>query len=129
VGTGDYGDHIDDPDDMLAAADEDLVSLQQRQLAHRLPGLKEMRLSRSFFGPYDITPDWNPVIDAAPDVEGLFLAFGFSGHGFKLAPAVGRAFARLVLDEPSDIDLSPYQYSRFAEGKTLTGVYGTGSIS
>jgi sarcosine oxidase subunit beta len=129
AGTGDYGDPIDDPDDMLATADEDLVALQQRQVVHRLPGLKDMRLSSSFFGPYDITPDWNPVIDAAPDVDGLYLAFGFSGHGFKLAPAVGRAFARLVLDEPSDVDLSPYHFSRFEEGKTLTGVYGTGSIS
>jgi sarcosine oxidase, subunit beta len=129
AGTGDYGDRTDDPDDMNATADPELVALQHRQVAHRLPGLTDLKLSTSFFGPYDITPDWNPVIDAAPDVDGLYVAFGFSGHGFKLAPAIGRALARLVLDEPSDVDLSPYRFARFEEGRMLTGVYGTGSIS
>lgn len=129
VGTGDYGVPVDDPDDMDGQPDEDLVILQARQIAHRVPSFEDAQIVESWFGPYDITPDWNPVIDAAPGVDGLHLAFGFSGHGFKLAPMVGRALAQSVLGQPRDVDLSPYRLSRFAEGDLLTGVYGSGSIS
>ena len=74
-------------------------------------------------------PDWNPVLDAAPGLDGLYLAFGFSGHGFKLAPMIGKLLAQLMLDQPREIDISPYRLSRFAEGALLESSYGIGSIS
>ena len=57
------------------------------------------------------------------------LAYGFSGHGFKLAPAVGRILAQTVLGETPDIDLAAYHHGRFEEGTLLTGTYGIGSNS
>jgi sarcosine oxidase subunit beta len=129
VGTGDFGEPITDPDDMDITPAQGLVILQLRQIAHRVPSFGEARIARTWFGPYDVTPDWNPVLDFAPEVSGLVLAFGFSGHGFKLAPAVGKMLAQLALDRPRDVDIAPYSLARFAQGRPLAGVYGAGSIS
>jgi sarcosine oxidase subunit beta len=129
VGTGDHGDPIADPEDMDENVAEDFVLLQGRQLARRMPSFAAAAPTANWVGPYDITPDWNPVLGPAPGVEGLTLAFGFSGHGFKLAPAVGLTMAQQVLGQDMDVDITPYGLERFAEGKLLVGAYGVGSIS
>ena len=59
----------------------------------------------------------------------MSLAFGFSGHGFKLAPAVGLTLAQQALGQDMDVDIGAYGLERFADGKLLTGAYGVGSIS
>ena len=64
-----------------------------------------------------------------PGAEGLFLSYGFSGHGFQLAPALGRVLAQSALGMATDVDIAPYRLARFAEGDLLTGAYGAGSIS
>jgi glycine/D-amino acid oxidase-like deaminating enzyme len=110
-------------------APESLVLLQGRQLAHRLSGFDEAALTASWIGPYDITPDWNAVLGPVPGVDGLSVAYGFSGHGFKLAPAVGKALAQSILGEETVVPLAPYRLGRFAEGELLQGAYGIGSIS
>ena len=80
-------------------------------------------------GVYDVTSDWNPVLGPAPGLAGLLLAFGFSGHGFKLSPAVGRLLAQAALGLPTDVPLAPYALQRFGEGRLLTGRYGAGAVS
>ena len=129
VGTGDHGDPIADPGAIDENVAEDFVLLQGRQLAHRMPSFAAAAPTADWVGPYDITPDWNPVLGPAPGVEGLTLAFGFSGHGFKLAPAVGLTLAQQALGQDMDVDITPYGLERFAEGKLLIGAYGIGSIS
>ena len=129
VGTGDHGDPVDDADAMDETVGDDFVLLQGGQVAQRMPSFAEAELTASWIGPYDITPDWNPVLGPVPGVEGLTIAFGFSGHGFKLAPAVGLCLAQQVLGQPMDVDIGPYGLGRFAEGRLLTGAYGVGSIS
>jgi len=129
VGTGDHGDPIADPNDMDENVAEDFVLLQGRQLARRMPSFAAAAPTANWVGPYDITPDWNPVLGPASGVDGLTLAFGFSGHGFKLAPAVGLTLAQQVLGQDTDVDIAPYGLERFAAGKLLVGAYGVGSIS
>ncbi|MCY3698576.1 MAG: FAD-binding oxidoreductase [Gemmatimonadetes bacterium] len=129
VGTGDFGDPLEDPDRMAAAAPRDLVSLQRAQIGARMPAFEGARLTDSWVGPYDITPDWNRVLGPAPGLPGLYLAYGFSGHGFKLAPAVGRCVAQSLLGEAPDVDLAPYRPERFSDEALLLGAYGSGSIS
>jgi sarcosine oxidase subunit beta len=58
--------------------------------------------------------DGVPVIDKVDEVEGLYLACGFSGHGFGIAPAVGLNVANLVLGEDLVCDISGLAYNRFA---------------
>lgn len=66
------------------------------------------------------TADGRPVIDAWPGTEGLYAAIGFSGGGFKVAPAVGALLARWVATGTADPLLAPYAGSRFmAPGRTL----------
>jgi glycine/D-amino acid oxidase-like deaminating enzyme len=99
------------------------------QVADRFPGWEEAGIASSWTGVYDVTPDWNPVLGPVPGLAGLLLAFGFSGHGFKLSPAVGRLIAQAALGVPTDLSLTPYALQRFSEGRLLTGRYGAGAVS
>ncbi len=69
------------------------------------------------------------MLGPVPGLDGLTIAYGFSGHGFKLAPTVGKVLAQSVLGMETDVDITPYRLGRFAEGELLTGAYGIGSIS
>lgn len=111
-----------DPDDYLNRATDDFVELAVDKISTRFPGLIDASISSSYAGCYDVTPDWNPVISRT-DVDGLVVAAGFSGHGFKISPAVGRLVADLVVDGCSSdlrIPETDFRLSRFADGDLLT---------
>ena len=109
-----YDEGIDPPEAASALA----------RLARRMPGMAESYFRGGWSGLFTTTPDWHPILDRVPGVEGLFCAVGFSGHGFKLAPAIGQAMAELILEgRASSIDLSPLRFSRFAEGDLLSSRY------
>jgi glycine/D-amino acid oxidase-like deaminating enzyme len=99
------------------------------QVAARFPAYEAAGLASSWTGVYDVTPDWNPVLGRLPGVSGLVVGFGFSGHGFKLSPTVGRVLAQEALDLPTDVSLAPYSIERFAKGNLLVGKYGSGAVS
>lgn len=110
-----------DPDDYPDRADPDFLESAAAKLSHRLPGLPNAAVASTYAGCYDCTPDFNPVISRTP-VEGLVLATGFSGHGFKISPAVGSLLADLVVEGRSadpDVPESDFRLSRFAEGAPL----------
>ncbi|MFI5178897.1 MAG: NAD(P)/FAD-dependent oxidoreductase [Vicinamibacterales bacterium] len=95
----------------------------------RFPIMEEGAAQGGWAGLYDVTPDWQPVIDRIPQVEGFICAVGFSGHGFKIGPAVGRAVAELALDGACrTYDLSLFRYSRFAAHQSSRGAYGFGIV-
>ena len=60
-----------------------------------------------------LTPDGRAILDWAPEVEGLFLAVGFCGHGFQHSPAVGETVAELLLDGRSTLALPDLRLDRF----------------
>lgn len=99
------------------------------QVAARFPAYAEAGLASSWTGVYDVTPDWNPVLGRIDGVDGLVAGFGFSGHGFKLSPAVGRVLAQEALGLATDVPLAPYALERFGRGALLTGKYGQGAVS
>jgi sarcosine oxidase, subunit beta len=116
---------VADPDRYLNRADEAFLDLAVEKISTRFPGLGNGSISSSYAGCYDVTPDWNPVISRC-DIEGLIVAAGFSGHGFKIAPAVGRLVADLVVDGHSSdprIPEADFRISRFAEGELLTTLF------
>ena len=83
---------------------------------------------RGFAGPYDSTPDWNPIIGPVSRAStGLYLALGWSGHGFKLSPAVGEVVAAEVTGRTPPLDVSELRPERFAEGRLLRLAYGPGA--
>lgn len=81
-----------------------------------LPQLTYVSFSILVTGFYDVTPDHQPVLGGVEGLPGLYLAAGFSGHGFMLAPAVGRRIADAVLGGPADDALEQFSYARFARG-------------
>lgn len=106
----------------------DYVAAVGEQVAARFPAYAEAGLASSWTGVYDVTPDWNPVLGRIDGVEGLVAGFGFSGHGFKLSPAVGRVLAQEALGLATDVPLAPYALARFARGALLKGRYGRGAV-
>ncbi|MDW8268100.1 MAG: FAD-binding oxidoreductase [Anaerolineae bacterium] len=129
VGTGDHGDPITDPDTLTDQVDMDHIVRIGRLVSNRMPAFADAECTAGWTGPYDITPDWNPLVGAVPGVEGLFVAVGFSGHGFKLAPTISEALAQTMLGQTPRLSIADYDPNRFAEGRLLRGAYGIGSIS
>jgi sarcosine oxidase, subunit beta len=114
-----------DPDNYLNRASDAFVDLTVDKVGTRFPGFTDAAISSSYAGCYDVTPDWNPVISTT-QLDGLIVAAGFSGHGFKIAPAVGRLVADLVVDGHSNdprIPHTDFLLSRFAEGDLLKSPY------
>jgi len=114
-----------DPDKYVNRADESAIEKNIVKLGHRLPDMPDPRITSSYVGAYDVTPDYNPIIGPSP-VDGLFLATGFSGHGFKISPAVGKLVADLLLDGKTslpNVNADDFRYSRFAEGDLLFSLH------
>ena len=128
VGEGTEGETIAEPSTEQANVPLDHVATIRSEFARRVPAFADAGVAKSWTGLYDVTPDWNPVLGAIPGIEGLFVAFGFSGHGFKLSPIVGRLVAQAALGMPTDIALAPYSIERFRRGRLLRGRYGTGAV-
>jgi sarcosine oxidase subunit beta len=81
--------------------------------SHRLPFLGEIGIRRAQAGLYEDTPDANAIIGTVPGIKGLYLASGFSGHGFMHSPAVGRIVAGLVLEKLPASEFSAFALERF----------------
>ncbi len=129
VSEGAAGQTLAAPDNEQGDVPMDVVAELGAQVAERFPSYETAGLASSWTGVYDVTPDWNPVLGALPEVPGLVVGFGFSGHGFKLSPAVGRVLAQTALGLPTDVPLAPYALERFRSGRLLSGRYGSGAVS
>ncbi|MBI4284397.1 MAG: FAD-binding oxidoreductase [Chloroflexi bacterium] len=76
---------------------------------------KQIGIMRGQAGLHDDTPDSSAIIGGVPEIEGLYLACGFSGHGFQHSPAVGRVVADLILDGQASPDISSLSLTRFRQ--------------
>jgi glycine/D-amino acid oxidase-like deaminating enzyme len=112
-----------DPDSYQEGAGATALETAVTKLVHRFPTMADGRVRRGYAGLYDVTPDLNPIFEETP-VAGLFVAAGFSGHGFKLAPAVGALMAELVTEGTTrrlGIDVDFFSSRRYAEGRPIAG--------
>jgi len=85
-------------------------------VARRLPVLADLPVRSSWWGWYDVSPDWNALAGEAREPSRFLYATGFSGHGFQQAPAVGEHLAELVVGRDPTLDLSAFSADRFARG-------------
>lgn len=129
VSEGGAGETLPAPDNQQGPVPMDYVAEVGAQVADRFPSFETAGLASSWTGVYDVTPDWNPVLGRLPGMQGLVVGYGFSGHGFKLSPGIGRVLAQEALGLPTDVPLAPYALQRFAAGQPLTGRYGVGAVS
>jgi sarcosine oxidase subunit beta len=84
--------------------------------ARRLPVLADLPVQSTWWGWYDVSPDWNALVGEAEEPSRFLYATGFSGHGFQQAPAVGEHLAELVVGREPTLDLSAFSATRFARG-------------
>ncbi len=105
----DEAEQVEDPDQLKTWIDDDFVAKVMHTLYHRVPGLKVVGKVQGYSGLYTVNQtDMHPVVGQTP-VDGFFVANGFSGHGFKLAPAIGSLLAQTITDTrlPGDTDIDP----------------------
>ena len=116
-----------DPDDYSEAADGTWLPTVRQRLSRRYPGMHR-GFGRGGFGAlYAITPDWHPILDKLPGIEGGYCAVGFSGHGFKMSPIVGQLMTELVVDgQASALDIAPLRFSRFEDNDPVKTPYSYG---
>lgn len=96
------------------------LGLYARALVRTCPVLGEVKVLRQWSGCYDLTPDANPIVGPVDAVEHFYQASGFMGHGFMMAPVVGKLIAEeLVLGTRLPM-FERWNLRRFAEGKLLS---------
>jgi sarcosine oxidase subunit beta len=109
-----------DPDNFRERNDDDFIAAVRTRLAKRIPAMADAPYVRGHAGIYDVSPDGRAVMGAIPNVAGLFVAAGFSGTGFKTAPAVGASMAELILTDASKtVDLTPFGFERILSGRKI----------
>jgi len=112
------------PGDLDHGVDLAVVEDVAAKLTARMPGMEHAVFRGGWSGLFTTTPDWHPILARVSEVEGLYCAVGFSGHGFKLAPMVGVVMAELVMQgEATTIDVSMLGLDRFAEGRLMQSRY------
>jgi sarcosine oxidase subunit beta len=114
VGGGDQHDPVD-PDAYAEQNDPGYPALAIAAMARRIPARARASYLGGHAGLYDMSPDTHPMLGPVGP-EGLYVAAGFSGAGFKKGPAVGQAMAELIVaGRASFVDLRPFRPGRFAE--------------
>jgi len=113
-----------DPDDFRTPVDVPFIRELRDRLRRRWPCFGDAVAVNSYTGLYDVTPDWHPVLGPVEGMDGLYLCAGFSGHGFKIAPAVGELMAELIENGSPAVSLDRFRLKRFHEGELLTAAYG-----
>ncbi len=122
IGVGE--DEYVGPDEYNQGVDMPVVEAAFAGLVRRMPGMAQALFRGGWAGLFTTTPDWHPVLDRVEGIDGLYVAVGFSGHGFKLAPMIGLTMAELITKgQATTIDISMLGLGRFAEGKPLSSRY------
>lgn len=121
AGLSPYRRTLEDPDGYHGDVDAEFVPRLTRQVSQRLPDFAGAGLLRAHCGPLDVTPDHCAVLGAAgPD--GLYLAVGMSGGGFKKAPAIGACLAELIVEgRTGTAPIEAFRLSRFKERDLIEG--------
>ncbi len=115
-----------EPDGYNQEVDVSFIAEVTGRLQERWPGFDQVLALNSYTGLYDVTPDWHPVLGRVDGVEGLYLCAGFSGHGFKIGPAIGEVMAEEIVDGGAhSIDITRLNLRRFAQDTLIGAAYGT----
>jgi sarcosine oxidase subunit beta len=111
-----------DADHYNEANDPNFIPAAKAKAARRIPALLQAEYTRGHAGIYDVSPDSRAILDRAPGIEGLYMAAGFSGTGFKISPAVGACMAELITQgRATFVDITPFRFDRFREHQPICG--------
>jgi sarcosine oxidase subunit beta len=109
-------DKSDPPTFSMNVDDGYLEKLVEAALT-RVPLLEKANILNGWAGLYDTTPDHHAIVGAVDEIPGLYLAVGFSGHGFMHSPAIGASLSEVILDgKARSVNLDPLSLNRFLAG-------------
>ena len=91
-----------------------------RPLVETCPLLGSVKVLRQWAGCYDLTPDANPIVGEVDDIEGFYQASGFMGHGFMMAPVMGRLLAQHIAERTQLPMFERWNLRRFKQGRLLS---------
>jgi sarcosine oxidase, subunit beta len=94
----------------------DFLTMMARGLVTLMPRLGHVKVVRQWAGPYDVSPDGNPIVGQLPAVPGFYVVCGFGGHGFMMAPVVARHYAAYLDGEPPHPFFAAWRADRFGPG-------------
>ncbi|WP_202708712.1 NAD(P)/FAD-dependent oxidoreductase [Sporosalibacterium faouarense] len=115
MGRGD----ANEPRDLRRTSSWQFLDEMSKTVTELLPALGGLRVIRQWAGLYNITPDKQPILGSVKELDGFYLAIGFSGHGFMLAPMTGLLLAEQILGEKTSIDISMLDKDRFERGELV----------
>ncbi len=122
IGVGE--DEEASPDTFNQGVDMPIVEATFEKLVKRMPGMAQALFRGGWSGLFTTTPDWHPILDKVEGIDGLYLAVGFSGHGFKLSPMIGVVMSELITQgRATSLDISELGMKRFAEGRMMRSRY------
>lgn len=113
-----------DPYNYKQTVEDDFIADVHQRAERRFPALASMQCIASDAALYDVSPDWYPITGPRSGLDGYADACGGSGHGFKIAPALGRALARSIVNGAVDGEFPALAHDRFEAGATFVQVYG-----
>ncbi len=122
IGVGE--DEEASPDTFNQGVDMPMVEATFEKLVKRMPGMAQALFRGGWSGLFTTTPDWHPILDKVEGIDGLYVAVGFSGHGFKLSPMIGVVMSELITEgRATSLDISEMGLKRFAEGRMMRSRY------
>jgi sarcosine oxidase subunit beta len=96
------------------------LALYGKAVVKTCPILGKVKVLRQWAGCYDLTPDANPIVGEVDEVEEFYQASGFMGHGFMMAPVMGRIIAQRIAEKVDLPLFERWNLRRFKEGKLLS---------
>jgi glycine/D-amino acid oxidase-like deaminating enzyme len=120
--TEDETRHPVDPDQLDNEPGFEEAAEALERVSRAMPLLADCRYQEGYAGAFDVTPDWMPILDETR-IHGFYVAAGMSGHGFKLAPAVGELMAQLITEGRTTVSRDPFRLNRFAAADAPTGSF------
>jgi sarcosine oxidase subunit beta len=113
-------------DDVRLGSRLGFVTKMAAALTALMPRLGHVKVVRQWAGPYDVSPDGNPIVGELPGVPGCYVVCGFMGHGFMMAPVVARHYAAYLDGEPPHPLFAAWRADRFAGGTPSASGNGAG---
>lgn len=108
--------HPDEPESFNSQSSWQFLCEMSKRLIQILPPLGGLNVVRQWAGLYDMSPDRQPIIGPAGEVNGFHVAAGFSGHGFMIAPITGQIVAEQLLGQPTALPVNMLDAGRFQRG-------------
>lgn len=115
MGRGDNNE----PRDLRISSSWQFLDEMAKTVTNLLPPVGKLRVIRQWSGLYNMTPDKQPIFGPIKEVEGFYLAIGFSGHGFMLAPMTGLLISEQIVGEKNTVDVSKLDKDRFQRGELV----------